>query len=343
MVKHALLALSLFMAGSLQASAQQNGPPYLDSKESYQIFVLGDSLAAGLWSGMTRAAAGDDRLAIDGRYKEDSGLARPDYYDWNDALPKILERNTIDIAVVIIGTNDSQEIRDGNVRYVFGTPDWNRLYAADVDRLTKSLKDAGAAVYWVELPPMAAPQYEADIRAIAATQAERAKAAGVKVVSTRAAFANEDGSYTDKGFDDSGEFIRLRSRDGVHFLKSGNTKLAGLVLAAIRADIDAAEGKGESANASPQEPPPAGPAFGQESSEGGETVIYPEAPPKLAVDPQLAKADLAGNRQQVVPSNPALAELAKTASPGSSAEKLFTLGELPPAKPGRFDDFRMTP
>ena len=95
MVKHALLALSLFMAGSLQASAQQNGPPYLDSKESYQIFVLGDSLAAGLWSGMTRAAAGDDRLAIDGRYKEDSGLARPDYYDWNDALPKILERNSM--------------------------------------------------------------------------------------------------------------------------------------------------------------------------------------------------------------------------------------------------------
>src|SRR5947209_1059896 len=87
MMGRALLALALFLAAALHASAQQSGAaqPYLQSKESYQIFVLGDSLAAGLWSGMNRLAQGDDRLAIDGRYKEDSGLARPDYYDWNNA------------------------------------------------------------------------------------------------------------------------------------------------------------------------------------------------------------------------------------------------------------------
>src|SRR5437588_10359372 len=123
MVMRALFVLAFFMIASLEAAGQQSEQvkPYLDSKESYQIFILGDSLAAGLWSGMARVAGGDEQLAIDGRYKEDSGLARPDYYDWNDALPKILERNTIDIAVVIIGTNDSQEIRDGNMRHVVGS------------------------------------------------------------------------------------------------------------------------------------------------------------------------------------------------------------------------------
>jgi hypothetical protein len=345
MMRRAFIVFAILVASSLQAPAQQAGPakPYLDSKESYQVFVLGDSLAAGLWSGLTRVADGDERLSVDGRYKEDSGLARPEYYDWNDALPKILASNSIDIAVVMIGANDGQEIRDGDIRYAFGSPDWNRLYAAEVERLAKSLKDAGAAVYWVELPPMAEPQFDSEIKAISAIQAERAKAQGVKVVETRGALATENGGYTDKGFDDTGQFVRLRTRDGVHFLKAGNNKLASLVLEAIHADIDTADGKGGAVNAAPEEPPPSGPAFGQSAVEGGETVIYLEAPPaEEKVDPQLAKTDLAGS-QQIVPSSPGLAELAKTASPGSAAQRLFTLGEMPPSRPGRFDDFQMTP
>jgi hypothetical protein len=345
MVKRALFIFATVVALSVPVIAQQSGPakPYLESKESYQVFVLGDSLAAGLWSGLTRVADGEARLSVDGRYKEESGLARPEYYDWNEALPKILERNRIDIAVVMIGTNDSQEIRDGDVRHVFGTPEWNRLYAAQVDRLIKSLKDAGAAVYWVELPPMASAQYESDIRAISAIQAERAKAAGIKLIGIRGAFATESGGYTDKGFDSDGEFVRLRSRDGVHFLKVGNSKLGSLALDAIRADIEASDGKQQSANASPQEPPPNGPVFGQAAAEGGETVISLEALPEEKSDPRLAKMDFAGGVQQIVPSNPGLAELAKTVNPGTSAAKLFTLGEIPQPQPGRFDDFRMTP
>ena len=343
LVKRVVMVLAVLALATIAAAAQQSGPPkpYLDSKEEYQIFVIGDSLAAGLWSGLTRAAADDARLSVDGRYKEDSGLARPEYYDWNDALPKILESNSIDIAVVMIGSNDGQDIRDGNVRHVFGSPEWSRLYAAEVDRLIESLKNAGAAVYWVELPPMAADQYESEVRTIATIQAERAKVAGVKLVGTRGAFGTENGGYTDKGFDQSGEFIRLRSRDGVHFLKVGNTKLGGLVLDAIRADIEAADGKLEAANPSPPEPPPAGPAFGQPAAEGGETMIYMEQGPELAGKSDPAKSDAAAATPAIVPSSPGLAELARTVRPESSAARLFTLGEVPPAKPGRFDDFRV--
>ena len=61
-------------------------------QETYQLFVFGDSLAAGLFSGMSRMAEGDLRIAIDGRFKDDSGLARPEFYDWAAALPKIQER-----------------------------------------------------------------------------------------------------------------------------------------------------------------------------------------------------------------------------------------------------------
>ncbi len=335
----AILAWSLVLIA--QAPAQTKPPqPYLALKEGYQVFVLGDSLAAGLWSGLTRASNGDDRLAIDGRYKEDSGLARPEYYDWNLALPKILKSNRIDIAVVMIGTNDAQDIRDGNLRHVFGTAEWNTLYAAQVDRLIQNLKQAGAAVYWVELPPMAAGDYDAETKAISAIQAERAKAAGVKFVATRATFAAKDGGYTDRGFDDSGEFVRLRSRDGVHFLKQGNNRLGGLVLDTIKADMGASA---ESAEQPPaEEVTPNGPAFGQAASDGEGTVVYLQPPEPSQADPHLAKNDFADGGEGSAQSA-GLTGVARTAVAGSSAAKLFTLGESPAPKPGRFDDFSIAP
>src|SRR5262245_44976579 len=52
-----------------------SGPSYVGApQESYQLFVFGDSLAAGLFAGMSRMAEGDLRLVIDGRFKDDSGL-----------------------------------------------------------------------------------------------------------------------------------------------------------------------------------------------------------------------------------------------------------------------------
>ena len=138
-----------------------------------------------------------------------------------------------------------------------------RLYVRQVDALMASLKDAGAAVYWVEMPPMQAEKYDDSMKIIAAIHKERAAAAGIRFVETRTALT-ENGKYAESGFDDTGEFVRLRSRDGVHFLKEGNNKLAGLVMAAINKDIEAAVA------AAPPAPPPAAttesqpmPGFGQ--------------------------------------------------------------------------------
>jgi hypothetical protein len=105
----------LEMRGELKSNvAAKASPPafsYIgEAQDTYQIFVFGDSLAAGLFSGMNRVAEGDLRIAIDGRFKDDSGLARPEFYDWAAALPKIQDRRKMDIAVILIGSNDGQDI-----------------------------------------------------------------------------------------------------------------------------------------------------------------------------------------------------------------------------------------
>src|SRR5215470_9776113 len=111
MIKRAFFILCALMALSLSLHAQEGkqdksgGKPYFEAKDLYQVFVLGDSFAAGLWSGVSRNIDGDMRISLNGRYKEDSGLSRPEYYDWNGALPKILASNKIDIAIVMLGSN----------------------------------------------------------------------------------------------------------------------------------------------------------------------------------------------------------------------------------------------
>ena len=338
MIKRAFILVMAIFALALPAFAQdvKQDKPYFASKDLYAIFVLGDSLAAGLWSGVSRMIDGDMRISLNGRYKEDSGLSRPEYYDWNGALLKILSSNKIDITIVMIGSNDAQPMRDGQMRYAFDTKEWRQAYVKQVDELMASLKTAGAAVYWMEMPPMQAETYDDAMKTISAIHAERAKAAGIRFVETRAALS-PDGKYAEKGFDDTGEFVKLRSRDGVHFLKEGNDKLASLVMAAINKDIEIAVA------AVPVAPPPdttatdSVPGFGQPAA----TLPAAGAGQTEAEQIAQAKSDYAGALP--APVDPAMAELAKTTKPGTDASRLFSRGEAIAARPGRFDDFAPAP
>ncbi len=340
MIKRAFVIFCAVVAFSLSLHAQEGkqdkepeGKPYFTAKDLYQVFVLGDSLAAGLWSGVSRTIEGDVRISLNGRYKEDSGLSRPEYYDWNGALPKILASNKIDIAIVMLGSNDAQPIRDGATRYAFDTKEWRAAYVKQVDELMASLKAAGAAVYWMEMPPMQTDKYDEAMKTIAAIHKERAAAAGIRFVATRAALL-DNGKYNESGFDETGEFVKLRSRDGVHFVKEGNNKLASLVMAEINKDIDVAVA------AAPPAPPPVAtmesqpvPGLGQPSA------ALPEAPPGTGVPGQSppAKSDYAGALP--APNDPAMAQLARTTKPGTDASRLFSRGEAITARRGRFDDF----
>jgi hypothetical protein len=341
MIRRALFLVCALFALSLSLHAKQGkqdmqpvgDKPYFAAKDLYQVFVIGDSLAAGLWSGVSRTVDGDMRISLNGRYKEDSGLSRPEYYDWNGALPKILASNKIDIAIVMLGSNDAQPIRDGAMRYAFDTPEWRTAYVKQVDELMASLKASGAAVYWVEMPPMQAEQYDNSMKVIAQIHKERAIAAGVRFVETRSALT-DNGKYSESGFDDTGEFVKWRSRDGVHFVKEGNNKMASLVVAAINKDIEVAVAAA---------PPTAAPdattegqsisGFGQPSAtppESDQSTSGPEQPTQ-------AKSDYAGALP--APNDPAMAQLARTTMPGTDASRLFSRGEAITARRGRFDDF----
>ncbi len=235
------LTLTAFSGWATFALAQKSDAlsrSYIkDQKPRYEVFVLGDSIAAGMWAGLRRVSKGDRRLKFQGRYKEESGFARPDRYDWNRAVEKLLGSQKIDIVVLLLGANDRQNFRGTGQTLQFGSEDWQTAYREVLDRFLKQLKQKDVATYIVGQPPMADPEYDKAVKFITGIQKERANDNGVRFVGIRPAFADGNDSFVWQGPDITGTVRRLRAKDGIHFYKRGNNKLASIVLKVLQEDL----------------------------------------------------------------------------------------------------------
>jgi uncharacterized protein len=320
------------------SSATEEQIPLENPDELTRVLVLGDAVGGGLGAGLARVGEATGRYEVAIRFNEESGLARPEVYDWAETLPKILESNSYDVIVVLIGSNDRQMIRSGNERLVFNSPVWVEAYKAQVDRLLDELIDSGAKVYWVSIPPMADAGYDAAMRSITDIQRQRVVARGVAFLDIRAQFSAADGSYTEFGPDDTGEIRKLRASDGVSFFKQGNNRLGQLVLQAIESGATETPKTArlevpEVTRPVPTEKPGAVPVFGQKLMLGEDYTIEPQ-------DVTVGAAVLAG---EGVPPSAALQAIRAMAPSGSAAERLFRMGEAVPGPKGRADDFSVAP
>ena len=320
----------------------------------FRVLVFGDALAGGMGAGMSRMAELQPNIEVVNRFNELSGLARPEFYDWATTLPKITSAKPYDAAVLMLGTNDRQAIRSGEDRFEFGSPEWQRFYAEQLDRLFDVLKSQGLRVYLVSLPPMANPVFDADMRAISDIQRSHVEKIGGKFVDIRPFFVGADGLYVDRGPDVAGAIRKLRLSDGISFLKQGNNRLGQVVLEAvlkaeagadavvpviapevaviIPAVVPAVVAAVDPALPTPEAAPQTGPLFGQQGS-NGEDIAF-DASVVVPLKPRLSVA-----QQQKTPA-PIGREpgLKIVAAQGTSAEKLFTTGETGVAPAGRFDD-----
>jgi hypothetical protein len=105
----AIAAALLLLSGAALAQEAENPVT--------RVLVLGDAIGGGLGAGLTRVAEPSGEYEVSNRFNEQSGLARPEVYDWTATVPKILGSNAYDVIVVVLGANDTQPIRqEGGVR-----------------------------------------------------------------------------------------------------------------------------------------------------------------------------------------------------------------------------------
>ncbi len=231
-------------AEPVMPAASVYAPESLYGREKINVVIFGDSLGDGVWAGLYHLLRSDKRFNVIRKSKVATGFVRQDYFNWNDEVKSIAENTRIDIAIIVIGTNDRQTIVDGRKRYALFEPKWREIYEARIDAFTVSLQATGAHIFWLELPVMRQARFESDMSSLNEIFAARARANGIDFVRTRDLAIDENGAYSAYGQDLKGKKRLLRSEDGIHFTMSGYELISSPLASYIR-DVSGESG-GES-------------------------------------------------------------------------------------------------
>ncbi|MFD2647450.1 DUF459 domain-containing protein [Devosia albogilva] len=209
-------------------------PEVEKAENATRLAVFGDSLAIDLSRALERFYAEDPNLVVIDQGVSSSGFVRDDFFDWNAAIEEAIAEDSFDVAVVIIGINDRQEIRSNGRALEPLTTEWNAAYQARIASFLNKLRAARKPVIWVGLPPMSKSDYSAAISQIANLQKMASFAGGAEYVDIYERFVGEDGQYASHGPDVNGQNARMRKDDGIHFATAGADKLAFYISQSMR-------------------------------------------------------------------------------------------------------------
>ncbi|WP_439816836.1 SGNH/GDSL hydrolase family protein [Zavarzinia sp. CC-PAN008] len=217
--------------------APPSAPPATLSRP-IRVAVYGDSLANGMFVGLYRAVKGDPRIELLQRTKSATGIVRPDVYDWNNAVEQSLEKDQVDAAIILIGTNDKQNVALEDRRVVkFGTDEWRDIYGGRVARLYDSLTSHKVEVFWVGLPIMRAGGFSDGMAVLNAIYEDQAKTHGATYIPLWPLSADESGAFASHGPDLAGRTRRLRDNDGIHFTTPGYELMGKRIMETVQARL----------------------------------------------------------------------------------------------------------
>lgn len=212
--------------------ANENPETYISKlprSGAFRIVVLGDSLADGLHHGLTQLNKDREDIDTDRKSKVNTGLVRSDRFDWNRGAKKIARRGRYHAAIVQLGLNDLQTIREKGKAHHYKTDGWIKRYTSRVEQMMADLKSKGMAVYWVGIPIVAKSHYQSEFLYLNTVFKAAAEKTGVRFVDTWEPLASPRGKYRASHKLKNGKTVEIRRRDGVHFTPQGYQIFAGFV------------------------------------------------------------------------------------------------------------------
>jgi hypothetical protein len=342
---------------SERASGSQTAEPG-DQPEvaaSYFVAVMGDSLGVLLANGLEETFADNPDIGILRKSKESSGLVRDDFYDWPKAAKEIANGSQkIDVAVVMLGSNDRQTLRQGAQSEEAFSSRWREIYAARVGALIAPFREKKIPVIWVGLPVMKNESFSADMGKLNEIFRDEAAKNDEVYVDLWETLADERGQFSAFGPDINGQIVKLRTADGVHFTDAGALSVAHFVANEIRKLYDAHKPTAPEQESSParpatneQQPAPPAPA------PAAPVVFHSPVRPLATEAPSLPERPDIGPVQSLydAPAPGGASELARRspapAPAGADAQALarhvfFKGGDQPP-RPNRADDYSWKP
>lgn len=200
------------------------GPP--TRQKPLVVYFGGGSLSAGPeWAFVTQT--GEKKLVKTyPEYQVGTGIVRSDYFDWRRHLRGVMNARRPDVAVFMVGANDSQDYIIDGVYHPNGSTVWRKRYRRDVSRIMDVLVADGRKVIWVGMPPMQDGDLnDGMVEVNKIVQDEAGKRDNVSYIDTWALFSAPGGGFTPAV---DGETVRLE--DGIHLNVEGSELLAAAII-----------------------------------------------------------------------------------------------------------------
>jgi len=136
------------------AAPRARSPQAPTAANPLRVLAIGDSIGEDFGQSLVSklGATGVVQATLDG--KINTGLARPDYFDWPGELRTDVSRFHPDVVVAMIGANDNQSFLVGGRGVQFGTPEWIAAYTQRVVTMMDEVTAQGDRMLWVGMPVM---------------------------------------------------------------------------------------------------------------------------------------------------------------------------------------------
>ncbi len=201
-----------------------------DEAPGPKVLVLGDSIMMTVGPVIKKDITTQLSGAAVVKAKLATGLARPDVFNWVKELRRMTAEHHYNYAVLMLGTNDSQDFVENGEILTYGTSGWVKAYNQRLDDLMGAACAAADKAFWIGLPPMRSEAFNRKavrINSWAKKQAEKHDC--VQYVSSDKIIGDPKGRYaTYVKVDDKMEKVRMV--DGIHVTARGGSILSSSLL-----------------------------------------------------------------------------------------------------------------
>jgi len=246
------------------------------------VGVFGDSFGDGVYSALYRLLPAKAGFQVDKYSQPSTGFTRYRRLDLEQHDDQQIDGQSLDVAVISFGANDAQGVCDnGHCGALMGSF-WQKVISGRVQAYVAMLRRHGAQVYWVGLPVMRDPGFDADGRAMDEFYRGLMARLGVPYIDIRPLTTDAAGQYQAYYQDKDGTPKLLRAGDGIHMSMNGYVRITKGLAGRILASVQAAK-SGEPAVRAPVEaegpvvakPVDAGASAGQHNAPANRRPLHP--------------------------------------------------------------------
>ena len=202
--------------------------------ESQRILILGDSMIAGGFGLYLEQNLKEKfGFAVRRQGKTSSGLARPDFFNWNKQAEIEMDKFKPNATVVMFGGNDGQGLhrahqKDSAPKWIrWNEPGWTVEYRRRVNLFADIVAPPGVFLAWIGMPIVRPERLNARVQHINTIfRAEMAIRPHAKFLDIWPVLANDKLHYVDRLKIGKKERVRVRAGDGVHLTVRGAKYLA---------------------------------------------------------------------------------------------------------------------